>query len=119
VMESTERSQSYLVTGPYTSSREGTNHHVLAIRIPKGELHRCRARFRLWSALFILQYFAMVFPRSALTVAPVAVQCCLIAEPSFRGEQTTLSNQQRKPSLKLGTSDEFGTVFLLLANKDI
>jgi hypothetical protein len=30
-----------------------------------------------------------------------------------------LSNQQRKPSLKLGTSEEFGTIILLLSNKGV
>jgi hypothetical protein len=37
----------------------------------------------------------------------------------FGGARLTLSNQQRKPSLKLGTSDEFGTVILLLSNKGV
>jgi hypothetical protein len=42
-----------------------------------------------------------------------------MAEPSFRGECATLSNQQRKPSFKFGTSDEFGSVILLLSNKGV
>jgi hypothetical protein len=30
-----------------------------------------------------------------------------------------LSDQERKPSLKLGTSGEFGTIILLLSNKGL
>ena len=37
----------------------------------------------------------------------------------LRNKHTTLSNQQRKPSFKFGTSDEFGSVILLLSNKDV
>ena len=35
----------------------------------------------------------------------------------LRNEYAALSNQQRKASFKLGTSDEFGSVILLLSNK--
>src|SRR5262249_5969740 len=34
-------------------------------------------------------------------------------------QYATLSNEQRKPSFKFGTSDEFGSVILLLSNKDV
>jgi hypothetical protein len=37
----------------------------------------------------------------------------------LRNEYATLSNQQRKPSFEFGTSDEFGSIILLLSNKDI
>ena len=37
----------------------------------------------------------------------------------LRNECATLSNQQRKPSFKFGTSDEFGSVILLLSNKGV
>jgi hypothetical protein len=32
-------------------------------------------------------------------------------------QYATLGNKQRKPSLKFGTSDKFGSVILLLSNK--
>jgi hypothetical protein len=35
----------------------------------------------------------------------------------LRNKYAMLSNQQRKPSFKFGTSDEFGSVILLLSNK--
>jgi hypothetical protein len=35
----------------------------------------------------------------------------------LRNEYAMLSNQQRKPSFKLRTSDKFGSVILLLSNK--
>src|SRR5262245_18969349 len=44
---------------------------------------------------------------------------CLVAELSFRGDQTTSSYQQRKPSLKFGTSGKFGTVILLLSKPSV
>ena len=34
-------------------------------------------------------------------------------------QYATLSNKQRKPSLKFGTSDKFGSVILLLSNKGV
>jgi hypothetical protein len=37
----------------------------------------------------------------------------------LRKKHATLRNQQREPSLKFGTSDEFGSVILLLSNKDV
>ena len=37
----------------------------------------------------------------------------------LRHKYATLSYQQRKPSFKFGTSDEFGSVILLLSNKDV
>jgi hypothetical protein len=37
----------------------------------------------------------------------------------LRNKYATLSNQQRKPSFKFGASDEFGSVILLLSNKDV
>jgi hypothetical protein len=37
----------------------------------------------------------------------------------LRNQHATLSNQQRKPSFKFGTSDEFGSDILLLSNKSI
>jgi hypothetical protein len=37
----------------------------------------------------------------------------------LRNQYATLSNKQRKPSLKLGTSDKFGSVILLLSNKGV
>jgi hypothetical protein len=37
----------------------------------------------------------------------------------LRSKYAMLSNQQRKPSFKFGTGDEFGSVILLLSNKGI
>jgi hypothetical protein len=37
----------------------------------------------------------------------------------LRSKYATLRNQQRKPSFKFGTGDEFGSVILLLSNKGI
>ena len=37
----------------------------------------------------------------------------------LRNQHATLSDQQRKPSFKFGTSDEFSSVSLLLLNKDV
>jgi len=37
----------------------------------------------------------------------------------LRNKYATLSNQQREPSFKFGTSGEFGSVILLLSNKGI
>jgi hypothetical protein len=37
----------------------------------------------------------------------------------LRNKYATLSYQQRKPSFKFGTSDEFGSVILLLSNKGV
>jgi hypothetical protein len=35
----------------------------------------------------------------------------------LRNQYATLGNKQRKPSFKFGTSEEFGSVILLLSNK--
>jgi hypothetical protein len=35
----------------------------------------------------------------------------------LRNQYATLGNEQRKPSFKFGTSEEFGSVILLLSNK--
>jgi len=56
---------------------------------------------------------------SASSLVMFAAVVRSIAERSFCRERTTLSTQQRKTSLKLGTSDEFGTVLLLLSNKRV
>jgi len=37
----------------------------------------------------------------------------------LRNQYAALSDEQRKPSFKFGTSDEFGSVVLLLSNKDV
>jgi hypothetical protein len=37
----------------------------------------------------------------------------------LRNKYATLSYQQRKPSFKFGTCDEFGSILLLLSNKDV
>jgi hypothetical protein len=43
----------------------------------------------------------------------------LDSQTTLRSAYATLSNQQRKPSFKFGTSDEFGSVILLLSNKGV
>ncbi len=43
----------------------------------------------------------------------------LDGQTMLRNQYATLSNQQRKPSFKFGTSDEFGSVILLLSNKGV
>jgi hypothetical protein len=37
----------------------------------------------------------------------------------LRNKYAMLSNQQRKPAFKFGTSDEFGSDILLLSNKGV
>jgi hypothetical protein len=37
----------------------------------------------------------------------------------LRNQYAALSDEQRKPSFKFGTSDEFGSIVLLLSNKDV